>query len=117
MNGAFVSELDTSEIAGASDVWIGAGFHQANAIAGEITRFEDFTVWPLDAAQIPVALATPAAPATPGAATPIAPAATPVASAGPLARSSRLGSVSEPTAHPAGFISESSVGINSDTVG
>ncbi|MGH2616718.1 MAG: hypothetical protein ACRDJC_15905, partial [Thermomicrobiales bacterium] len=85
VNGTFVSELDTSAIVGASDVWIGAGFHQANAIAGEITRFEDFAVWPFDAAQISVALATPAAATPVAGATPVAPAAaTPVAGAGAI---------------------------------
>lgn len=71
VNGAFVSALDASRIDGASDVWIGAGFHQASAIDGEVTRFEDATVWPLMAAQLPVAPATPVA-ATPVAATPVA---------------------------------------------
>ena len=72
VNGVFVSELNTSELSGASDVWAGAGFHQANASEGEITRFEDFTVWPLVVDEIP---GTPPAPATPvatGMATPVA---------------------------------------------
>ena len=88
VNDVFVSELNTSELHGASDVWAGAGFHQANAHDGEITQFENFTVWPLDTAGIaaapatPVALATPVSPATPIAqATPTAPMATPVAGA------------------------------------
>jgi hypothetical protein len=72
VNGAFVSELDTSELEGASDVWVGAGFHQANMVEGVATRFQDFTVWPVDAA---LAAMTPAPQATPA-----APAATPVAS-------------------------------------
>jgi hypothetical protein len=88
VNDVFVSELNTSELHGASDVWAGAGFHQANAHDGEITQFENFTVWPLDTAQIaaapatPTALATPVSPATPIAqATPSMPMATPVAGA------------------------------------
>jgi hypothetical protein len=36
-----------------------------------VTQFADFTVWPLEAAQIPVPLATPTVPAAP-AATPVA---------------------------------------------
>lgn len=88
VNDVFVSELNVSELHGASDVWAGAGFHQANAHDGEITRFENFTVWSLETAELtaaaatPVALATPVAPATPVAqATPMMPAATPVAGA------------------------------------
>ena len=72
---------------------------------GEITQFEDFTVWPLDTAEIaaapatPVALATPVSPATPIAqATPTAPMATPVAGAVGDARRSRCGWASE-TSH------------------
>jgi hypothetical protein len=61
VNGTFVSELNTSELDGASDVWAGAGFHQANAAEGNITHFEDFTVWPVAAAEIPTAPATPVA--------------------------------------------------------
>ncbi len=88
VNDVFVSELNASELHGASDVWAGAGFHQANAYDGEITHFEDFTVWSLDAAELaatpatPVALATPVAAATPMAqATPATSMATPVAGA------------------------------------
>jgi hypothetical protein len=88
VNDVFVSELNASELHGASDIWAGAGFHQANAFAGEITQFEDFTVWSLDATEIaaapatPVALATPVSAATPIAqATPTTPMATPVAGA------------------------------------
>ena len=69
VNGTFVSELNTSELDGASDVWAGAGFHQANAAEGNITQFEDFTVWPLAAADIPTSPATPVAA---GMATPVA---------------------------------------------
>ena len=52
VNGVFVSELNASELHGASDVWVGSGFHQANAVDGEVTRFEDFTVWSLETAEI-----------------------------------------------------------------
>ena len=69
VNGRFVSELNTSELAGASDVWAGAGFHQANASEGEFTRFEEFTVWPLVITEIPNVSATPVAI---GMATPVA---------------------------------------------
>jgi hypothetical protein len=89
VNGVFVSELNASELHGASDVWVGSGFRQANAFDGEVTRFEDFTVWALETAEIatspatPVTLATPVSPATPIAqatpATPATPGATPVA--------------------------------------
>lgn len=75
VNGEFVSALDTAQIDGASDVWIGTGFHQANVVAGEPTEFEDFAVWALEAGVAPEA--TPVAEA-PVAATPAA-AATPVA--------------------------------------
>jgi len=88
VNDVFVSELNTSELHGASDVWAGTGFHQANAHDGEITDFEDFTVWSLDMAELtaapatPMALATPVSAATPLVqATPTAPMATPVAGA------------------------------------
>ena len=53
VNGEFISSLDTSQLHGASDVWIGAGFHRANVSEGESTQFQDFTVWPL--AAIPLA--------------------------------------------------------------
>ena len=83
VNGVFVSELNASELHGASDVWVGSGFHQANARDGEVTRFEGFTVWPLETAGMSVSPATPVAGATPGApATPIAAMATPVAGGG-----------------------------------
>jgi hypothetical protein len=85
VNGVFVSELNASQLHGASDVWVGSGFRQANAFDDEVTRFEGFTVWSLETAEISVAPATPAALATPVAgATPVAPApsaATPVAGA------------------------------------
>jgi hypothetical protein len=85
VNGVFVSELNTSELHGASDVWVGSGFHQANASDQQATRFEDFTVWSLEAADIPVAPSTPTAFATPVAlATPVA-AATPAAPVSPAA--------------------------------
>jgi hypothetical protein len=83
VNGVFVTELNASELHGASDVWVGSGFHQASASDGEVTRFEGFTVWPLETAGISVSPATPVAGATPvPAATPIAPMATPVAGGG-----------------------------------
>ena len=83
VNGVFVSELNASELHGASDVWVGSGLHQANARDGQVTRFEGFTVWPLETAGMPVLAATPVAPATPGAlATPTAAMATPVAGGG-----------------------------------
>lgn len=83
VNGVFVSALDAAQLGDASDIWIGAGFHQADAVAGEVTQFRDFTVWPLDTTGIPVAAATPMPLATPvGLATPIAAGeATPVAGA------------------------------------
>ena len=68
VNGAFVSRLDVSALSGASDVWVGAGFHRAGASANAVTRYEDFTVWPLE-------------PAATEPATPVAPQATPVAAA------------------------------------
>jgi hypothetical protein len=83
VNGVFVSELNASELHGASDVWVGSGFHQANTNDGEVTRFEGFTVWPLETAGISVPPATPVAGATPVApATPTAAMATPVAGGG-----------------------------------
>jgi hypothetical protein len=83
VNGVFVSELNASELHGASDVWVGSGLHQANAHEGNVTRFEGFTVWPLETAGISVPPATPVANATPGApATPTAAMATPVAGGG-----------------------------------
>ena len=83
VNGVFVSELNASELHGASDVWVGSGLHQANASDGQVTRFEGFTVWPLETAGMPVLPATPVAHATPGTpATPTAAMATPVAGGG-----------------------------------
>jgi hypothetical protein len=83
VNGVFVSELNASELHGASDVWVGSGFHQANASDGQVARFEGFTVWPLETAGISVPPATPIAGATPVAlATPTAAMATPVAGGG-----------------------------------
>jgi hypothetical protein len=61
VNGDFVSDLDTSFLDGTGDVWIGAGFHQANVREGDITHYEQFTVWPLP----PVAEAAAPAMATP----------------------------------------------------
>jgi len=91
VNGVFVSALDASQIDGASDVWIGAGFHQADAVTGEVTRFANFAVWALDTGDIPAVAATPEVLATPvaggtpvAAATPTAPAmATPLAGVPP----------------------------------
>jgi hypothetical protein len=80
VNGAFVSQLDTAQLNGASDVWVGAGFHQANVVEDEATPFEDFTVWAIAAPPVAQAPATPVA-ATPAMATPIG-GATPVASLG-----------------------------------
>jgi hypothetical protein len=83
VNGVFVSELNASQLHGASDVWVGSGFHQANANDGDVTRFEGFTVWPLETAGISFPPATPVAGATPVApATPTAAMATPVAGGG-----------------------------------
>ena len=82
VNGVFVSELNASELHGASDVWVGSGFHQANAFDGAITRFEGFTVWPLEAAEISGAAATPSGCHSGGLATPTAAMATPVAGGG-----------------------------------
>jgi hypothetical protein len=61
VNGVFVSELDASELDSASEVWVGAGFHQANVGDGAETEFQDFTVWPLETAAVAtvVPLATP----------------------------------------------------------
>jgi hypothetical protein len=64
VNGSYVSDLDVSDLDGPADVWIGAGFHRANAEDGRVTRFQDFTVWDLPSV---VAAAAPAA-ATPVAA-------------------------------------------------
>jgi hypothetical protein len=72
VNGAFVSDLDVSDLAGPSDVWIGTGFHRANAEQSRVTRFRDFSVWTLPAtsAEVPAApAATPAADDTVAAAT------------------------------------------------
>lgn len=66
VNGQFVAALDVSQLSGASDVWIGAGFHRADATADRVTRFEDFTVWPLQAGAAPSLPEPP--PATPVAA-------------------------------------------------
>ncbi len=83
VNGVFVSELNASQLHGASDVWVGSGLHQANANDGQVTRFEGFTVWPLETAGMSVLPATPVAHATPGMpATPTAAMATPVAGGG-----------------------------------
>lgn len=65
VNGAFVSSLDASALPGPGDVWVGAGFHRSNATEGNVTRFENFTIWALEelppAASVPVPAATPAA--------------------------------------------------------
>ncbi|MDF2757809.1 MAG: hypothetical protein K0S99_441, partial [Thermomicrobiales bacterium] len=83
VNEVFVSELNASELHGASDVWVGSGLHQAYANDGQVTRFEGFTVWPLETSGISALPATPGVPATPGApATPTAAMATPVAGGG-----------------------------------
>ena len=54
VNGVFVFELNASQPRRASDVWVGSGFRQANAFEDEVTRFEDFTVWSLETAEISV---------------------------------------------------------------
>jgi hypothetical protein len=64
LNGAFVSTLDASELRGASDVWVGTGFHLADAVEGAVTRFADFTVWPVDAGQLTNAVDQPSATST-----------------------------------------------------
>ena len=63
VNGTFVAQLDAAELRGASDVWVGSGFHQANARDAAVTGFRDFTVWSLDTAAVTAAvpLATPVA--------------------------------------------------------
>ena len=72
VNGQFVAQLDVSALRGESDVWVGAGFHRADAASDRVTRYDDFTVWSLGAA--PAApeepAATPQAAPQPGAATP-----------------------------------------------
>jgi hypothetical protein len=50
VNGQFVAQLDVSALRGAGDVWIGAGFHRADAAPDRVTRFDDFEVWSLGAA-------------------------------------------------------------------
>jgi hypothetical protein len=74
VNGQFVSQLDVSALRGAADVWVGSGFHRADATPDRVTRFKNFTVWPLAVAPAP-------APPEASAATPVASAATPVAQA------------------------------------
>ncbi len=68
VNDIFVSQLDVSALRGESDVWVGSGFHAANASENQSTRFEDFIVWP---AASPPAAQGPAA-QEPAAATPVA---------------------------------------------
>lgn len=67
VNGVFVSSLDVSALSGASDVWVGSGFHVANAAEQAVTPFEDFIVWaiPGGAAATPELLPPPAPVATP----------------------------------------------------
>lgn len=74
VNEVFVSQLDVSALHGESDVWVGAGFHAANASEDQTTRFEDFTVWPAASPPTPQGPAAqePAA-QEPAAATPVAP--------------------------------------------
>jgi len=63
VNDTFVADLDVSSLSGPGDVWIGAGFHQANVVDGVVTRFRDFAVWAIEPA-----VESP----TPTAATPVA---------------------------------------------
>lgn len=73
VNGAFVSELDLSALAGPSDVWLGTGFNRAAVQPGAVTRYAEFTVWSLPS-NAPAA-ASPTAPRA--SATPVASAAAP----------------------------------------
>jgi hypothetical protein len=60
VNGAFISQIDVSELTGESDVWVGSGFHQADANEGAVTHFQDFSVWPVEAdLGLPEPAATP----------------------------------------------------------
>jgi hypothetical protein len=63
VNDAFVSDLDVSDLAGAADVWVGAGFHRGNTEDGRVTRFLEFTVW--EAPSLATTTTQPAAMATP----------------------------------------------------
>jgi serine/threonine protein kinase len=46
LNGRLISELDLSEQDDFGEVALGTGFYTSNKQAGEITGYEDFTVWP-----------------------------------------------------------------------
>jgi len=54
LNGEFVDTLDVAAHQDAGDVWIGTGFYAGYAVAGESTAYTDFTIWPLDDADVGV---------------------------------------------------------------
>ena len=66
VNGQFVAPLDLSSLTGASDVWVGTGFHLGAVSPDALVTVEEFTIWPLPATS--AAEAMPAEqPATPAA--------------------------------------------------
>lgn len=48
VNDRFVASLDLSGLTEAGDVTVATDIATAHEIEGEVTRFEDFTVWWLD---------------------------------------------------------------------
>ncbi|MBE2222986.1 MAG: hypothetical protein IAF02_15690, partial [Anaerolineae bacterium] len=46
LNGRFISQLDLSGQDGFGEVALGTGFYTSNKQAGEVTGYENFTVWP-----------------------------------------------------------------------
>ncbi len=57
LNGEFISVLDLSANTAPGEIAVAAGFYDGYRVAGEITPFEDFTVWsPLNVALTPTPL-------------------------------------------------------------
>ncbi len=89
VNGSFVAQLDLSALSGASDIWVGAGFHRAAAIPDAVTNYEGFAVWSLPT---DISESTPTAPPEPPTTeAPLpSPAATPIAGSDAVLREAAL---------------------------
>lgn len=47
LNGRFISDLSLTDGPETGDVAVGIGFYQGTEARGEVTRFENFTIWPV----------------------------------------------------------------------
>ena len=102
VNGALVSSLDLSGLLGSGKVAGLGAYFSSHAIAGKLTRVEDFTIWSVGTVTAPTPTSTPTpSPATPTI-TPTAPPAatqTPIATPAPTSTTASIGTLT-PTPPP-----------------